>query len=157
MSYHAMLPRPPGKLITWTKGFTCEGVVGKDPVQLLEQALKRAGRPCRVGGLVQTSVVHVMLGDAEPKCATMWRRDHCDICGGAWRLVPVLCDASGQGLEQVLGAVVQGGQRCGLCWFLLQWCAAAARCTAVALWAAGPKVGLPAEPPAACCYRCQRC
>jgi hypothetical protein len=46
-----MLPRPPGKLITWTKGFTCEGVVGKDPVQLLEQALKRAGRPCRVGDL----------------------------------------------------------------------------------------------------------
>lgn len=50
-SCHAALPSPPGKLITWTKGFTCEGVVGRDPVQLLEQALKRAGRPCRVGGL----------------------------------------------------------------------------------------------------------
>ncbi len=44
-----LLPLPAGKLITWTKGFTCEGVIGKDPVQLLEQALKRAGRPCRVG------------------------------------------------------------------------------------------------------------
>lgn len=32
-----------GFLIRWTKGFNCEGVVEKDVVELLEDALKRRG------------------------------------------------------------------------------------------------------------------
>lgn len=32
-----------GILITWTKGFSCEGVVGKNVVQLLEEAIARRG------------------------------------------------------------------------------------------------------------------
>lgn len=30
-------------LIRWTKGFACEGVEGKDVVQLLREAIKRRG------------------------------------------------------------------------------------------------------------------
>lgn len=32
-----------GMLIRWTKGFNCEGVVGRDVVEMLEEALKRRG------------------------------------------------------------------------------------------------------------------
>lgn len=32
-----------GTLITWGKGFTCPGAVGKDPAVLLEEALTRQG------------------------------------------------------------------------------------------------------------------
>ena len=32
-----------GRLVTWTKGFTCEGVEGEDVVQLLHEAIKRRG------------------------------------------------------------------------------------------------------------------
>mmetsp|Transcript_19097 Transcript_19097/g.32760 ORF Transcript_19097/g.32760 Transcript_19097/m.32760 type:complete len:807 (-) Transcript_19097:874-3294(-) len=45
-----------GKLLTWTKGFTCTGVVGEDPVALLSQALVRAGRPCRIAAVINDTV-----------------------------------------------------------------------------------------------------
>lgn len=32
-----------GILKTWTKGFSCSGVVGQDVVQMLEDAIKRRG------------------------------------------------------------------------------------------------------------------
>ena len=32
-----------GRLVSWTKGFKCEGVEGKDVVQLLHDAIKRRG------------------------------------------------------------------------------------------------------------------
>ena len=32
-----------GKLTQWTKGFKCEGVEGRDVVQLLKEALMRRG------------------------------------------------------------------------------------------------------------------
>lgn len=47
---------PAGKLLCWTKGFACSGVVGNDPVQLLDAALKRAGCPCRVTALLNDTV-----------------------------------------------------------------------------------------------------
>jgi hypothetical protein len=69
LAHHALipLPSPPssprwaGKLITWTKGFTCEGVVGEDPVRLLSEALERAGRPCRVGAGAAAAAVLLLL------------------------------------------------------------------------------------------------
>ncbi len=45
-----------GVLLDWTKGFTCPGVVGKDPVVLLAKALERAGRPCRIAVLLNDTV-----------------------------------------------------------------------------------------------------
>lgn len=45
-----------GVLLDWTKGFTCSGVVGHDPVALLSQALQRVGRPCRVAALLNDTV-----------------------------------------------------------------------------------------------------
>jgi hexokinase len=45
-----------GKLLDWTKGFCCKGVVGNDPVALLAAALERAGRPCRVAALLNDTV-----------------------------------------------------------------------------------------------------
>lgn len=32
-----------GRLVTWTKGFKCSGVVGNDVVKLLQEACKRRG------------------------------------------------------------------------------------------------------------------
>ena len=32
-----------GKLVRWTKGFSCEGVEGKNVVELLQAALSRRG------------------------------------------------------------------------------------------------------------------
>ena len=34
-----------GRLIKWSKGFTNAGAVGKDPAEMLEQALRRQGMP----------------------------------------------------------------------------------------------------------------
>ncbi|KAG2452945.1 hypothetical protein HYH02_002282 [Chlamydomonas schloesseri] len=45
-----------GKLLDWTKGFKCSGVVGHDPVKLLSAALERAGCPCRVLALLNDTV-----------------------------------------------------------------------------------------------------
>ncbi|KAF6256737.1 hexokinase [Scenedesmus sp. NREL 46B-D3] len=45
-----------GKLMGWTKGFDVDGVVGKDVVQLMSDALVRAGKPCRVLALINDSV-----------------------------------------------------------------------------------------------------
>ncbi|KAG2425714.1 hypothetical protein HXX76_013556 [Chlamydomonas incerta] len=45
-----------GKLLDWTKGFKCSGVIGHDPVQLLSAALARAGCPCRVAALLNDTV-----------------------------------------------------------------------------------------------------
>ncbi|KAF8070974.1 HXK1 [Scenedesmus sp. PABB004] len=45
-----------GKLMCWTKGFNVDGVVGKDVVALLSDALTRAGKPCRVLALINDSV-----------------------------------------------------------------------------------------------------
>ncbi|WIA11704.1 hypothetical protein OEZ85_011800 [Tetradesmus obliquus] len=45
-----------GKLMGWTKGFDVDGVVGKDVVALLSEALARAGKPCRVLALINDSV-----------------------------------------------------------------------------------------------------
>eukprot|EP00775_Hariotina_reticulata_P009697 gene9697-9856_t len=45
-----------GKLMGWTKGFDVEGVIGKDVVQLLSDALVRVGQPCRVLALINDSV-----------------------------------------------------------------------------------------------------
>ena len=38
-----------GKLIAWTKGFSCPGVVGLDPAALLQDAFQRRNIPVRVG------------------------------------------------------------------------------------------------------------
>jgi hexokinase len=43
-------------LLDWTKGFTCDGVIGNDPVRLLSEALTRAGRPCRILALLNDTV-----------------------------------------------------------------------------------------------------
>ncbi|EFJ42371.1 hexokinase [Volvox carteri f. nagariensis] len=45
-----------GRLLAWTKGFSCSGVVGNDPVALLSAALERVGRPCRVAALLNDTV-----------------------------------------------------------------------------------------------------
>jgi len=45
-----------GVLLDWTKDFTCSGVIGEDPVRLLSDALKRAGRPCKVAALLNDTV-----------------------------------------------------------------------------------------------------
>jgi hexokinase len=45
-----------GKLMCWTKGFDVDGVIGKDVVQLMSEALDRAGKPCRVLALINDSV-----------------------------------------------------------------------------------------------------
>eukprot|EP00879_Flechtneria_rotunda_P019548 GHRR01020535.1.p1 GENE.GHRR01020535.1~~GHRR01020535.1.p1 ORF type:complete len:376 (+),score=140.95 GHRR01020535.1:786-1913(+) len=45
-----------GKLLGWSKGFDVDGVIGKDVVQLLSDALERAGKPCRVLALINDSV-----------------------------------------------------------------------------------------------------
>ena len=45
-----------GILLDWTKGFTCDGVVGNDPVALLSEALIRVGRPCRILALLNDTV-----------------------------------------------------------------------------------------------------
>ncbi|GLI62661.1 hypothetical protein VaNZ11_005336, partial [Volvox africanus] len=45
-----------GKLLAWTKGFSCPGVVGNDPCALLSAALERVGRPCRVAALLNDTV-----------------------------------------------------------------------------------------------------
>lgn len=46
-----------GKLIVWTKGFTAKGVVGKDVIVLLNEALKRKGIKCiRVAVLANDTV-----------------------------------------------------------------------------------------------------
>ena len=39
-----------GILITWTKGFACEGVVGEDVVEMMRKAIKR--RPVRMNLLL---------------------------------------------------------------------------------------------------------
>eukprot|EP00798_Chlamydomonas_sp_ICE-L_P007476 gene7476-621_t len=45
-----------GILMDWTKGFTCTGVVGNDPVKLLSEALERAGRPCNIKVVLNDTV-----------------------------------------------------------------------------------------------------
>lgn len=45
-----------GKLMCWTKGFNVDGVIGRDIVALLSEALVRAGQPCRVAALINDSV-----------------------------------------------------------------------------------------------------
>ncbi|KAF5830028.1 hexokinase [Dunaliella salina] len=45
-----------GLLLDWTKGFTCTGVIGQDPVALLSQALDRAGMHCRVSALLNDTI-----------------------------------------------------------------------------------------------------
>eukprot|EP00878_Enallax_costatus_P020038 GHUV01021167.1.p1 GENE.GHUV01021167.1~~GHUV01021167.1.p1 ORF type:complete len:457 (+),score=164.86 GHUV01021167.1:206-1576(+) len=45
-----------GKLLGWTKGFDVDGVIGKDVVQLMSEALVRAGKPCRVLALINDTV-----------------------------------------------------------------------------------------------------
>ncbi|KAG0355515.1 hexokinase-domain-containing protein [Gamsiella multidivaricata] len=45
-----------GTLITWTKGFNASGMVGKDPVALLQDAFNRRHTPVRVAALVNDTV-----------------------------------------------------------------------------------------------------
>ncbi|CAI2164954.1 17079_t:CDS:2 [Funneliformis geosporum] len=45
-----------GNLISWTKGFTCAGAVGKDVVFMLQEALNRKGVPVKVSALVNDTV-----------------------------------------------------------------------------------------------------
>lgn len=75
-----------GKLLAWTKGFSCCGVVGNDPVALLSAALERAGRPCRVAALLNDTVgvlaaqryldsdteVGVIIGTGTNACYVEW-------------------------------------------------------------------------------------
>lgn len=45
-----------GTLISWTKGFSCPGAVGKEVVQLLQGCLDRQHVPVRVNALVNDTV-----------------------------------------------------------------------------------------------------
>ncbi|KAI8388163.1 hexokinase-domain-containing protein [Radiomyces spectabilis] len=45
-----------GTLLTWTKGFSCTGAVGKDPVILLQDALLKKHLPVKVTALVNDTV-----------------------------------------------------------------------------------------------------
>ncbi len=45
-----------GRLLDWTKGFSCSGCIGNDPVAMLSAALERAGRPCRIAALLNDTV-----------------------------------------------------------------------------------------------------
>ncbi|CAM6098379.1 unnamed protein product [Calypogeia fissa] len=45
-----------GILIQWTKGFTCDGVAGKDIVHFLEDSMKKAGLSMKVTALVNDTV-----------------------------------------------------------------------------------------------------
>ncbi|KAF9359054.1 glucokinase [Mortierella sp. NVP85] len=45
-----------GKLIAWTKGFSCPGVVGWDPAALLQDAFHRRNIPVRVASLLNDTV-----------------------------------------------------------------------------------------------------
>jgi hexokinase len=55
-----------GKLLHWTKGFSASGVVGKDPVKLLEEALERNGiRAIKVAALANDTVGTLAAGSYE--------------------------------------------------------------------------------------------
>ena len=43
MKYFHVLGLANGTLVRWTKGFTCEGVEGRNVVELLQAALERRG------------------------------------------------------------------------------------------------------------------
>ena len=43
MKYFCVLGLADGKLVRWTKGFSCEGVEGENVVELLQAALQRRG------------------------------------------------------------------------------------------------------------------
>ncbi|KAL2621916.1 hypothetical protein R1flu_002121 [Riccia fluitans] len=45
-----------GTLVQWTKGFTCDGVPGKNVVQFLEEAMEKVGLKMRVTALVNDTV-----------------------------------------------------------------------------------------------------
>ncbi|KAG0091257.1 glucokinase [Podila epicladia] len=45
-----------GTLITWTKGFQAEGLVGNDPAAFLQSAFTRRGVPIRVAALINDTV-----------------------------------------------------------------------------------------------------
>lgn len=59
-----------GVLSTWTKGFSCTGAVGKDPVLLLQDALLRKHVPVKVSALVNDTV-GTLLSNAYNKPATL--------------------------------------------------------------------------------------
>jgi len=48
-----------GTLITWTKGFSCPHMVGKDPAAFLQDAFHRKNIPVRVGNVSGWQVVLV--------------------------------------------------------------------------------------------------
>lgn len=45
-----------GIMLGWTKGYKCEGVVGRDVVALLTESLERAGRPCHVAAVMNDTI-----------------------------------------------------------------------------------------------------
>ncbi|KAG0175435.1 glucokinase [Apophysomyces sp. BC1034] len=59
-----------GRLSTWTKGFSCSGAVGKDPVMLLQDALLRKHLPVKVSALVNDTV-GTLLSNAYNKPDTL--------------------------------------------------------------------------------------
>ncbi|KAF7728829.1 glucokinase [Apophysomyces ossiformis] len=59
-----------GRLSTWTKGFSCSGAVGKDPVMLLQDALLRKHLPVKVSALVNDTV-GTLLSNAYKKPNTL--------------------------------------------------------------------------------------
>ncbi|ORX50587.1 hypothetical protein DM01DRAFT_1337744 [Hesseltinella vesiculosa] len=59
-----------GVLLQWTKGFSCSGAVGKDPVLLLQDALLRKHVPVKVTALVNDTV-GTLLSNAYQKPATL--------------------------------------------------------------------------------------
>lgn len=83
-------------LLYWTKGFTSPGVVGHDPVELLDEACKRAGLDVRVNALVNDTVgtlmagaysdprtrIGVIMGTGTNACYSEWgwRARACELC-----------------------------------------------------------------------------
>jgi len=51
-----------GRLLRWTKGFTCEGGVGSDPIQLLKDAFRRKGVQVEVPVLANDTVALLAAG-----------------------------------------------------------------------------------------------
>lgn len=63
-----------GYLITWTKGFSAPGVVGKDVVELLNRACEKNGIPAKINALINDTVGTMLSG--------AYQQVHSDCCMG---------------------------------------------------------------------------
>lgn len=58
-----------GTLMYWSKGFACDGAVGKDPVELLAAAFRRQGFPVRITALINDGLGPLIAARCGPRGA----------------------------------------------------------------------------------------